>query len=364
MLSGHQVLAPFVGSAPFRAALKPFRQGPTILLYHGVAEHLTAPWIQQLHMPFDVFERQIAHLQRHYEVVPLEVIADALNSGTPLDPSWTVLTFDDGYRNISETVAPYLASLGLPFTVFISTHHVETGERFPTYITRVATTYTRLQRVEISTIGRTFELGTLEQRRTANSALNATIKRSTLAQLSSLVQEIRSLIPDSMWEDLNKEFDSDAPLNWHEVDKLVGLGATIGSHADYHSILHKHEAPEEIDRQLTTSRNLILEHVGRCDFVAYPNGLAGDVCNESLAAAHRAGYTFGFSAFSGEITANCNRYLLPRFRAPSKVSILRAMLSSRFITNRRYQRWASTLVKPTDRSSGRSAPSVGWGEAK
>lgn len=340
-------LARLAGSAPGRIASRPLRQGPAVLLYHGVAERVTAPWIQQLHMPVRVFERQMAYVQRHFQVVSIERLAEALSSGLPLDPSWVVLTFDDGYKNVLETAAPILKSLDLPFTVFISTHHVENGERFPTYIARVAIAYTSQPRVEISTLGRSLELGSWEQRKTAYGDLSAAIKRSSLGRLSDLIEEIRQLLPEHVWAELDDELASDAPLNWQEVEKLVGFGATIGSHSHYHTILHSGEAPQEMARQLTESRDLVRRHLGDYDFVAYPNGLKGDVCDESLAAAYRAGYVLGFSAFSGEVAANCNPYLLPRFQAPGSEEMFKALMNTRFVRNRGYQRWASTLITPT-----------------
>jgi peptidoglycan/xylan/chitin deacetylase (PgdA/CDA1 family) len=39
-----------------------------------------------------------------------------------------VLTFDDGYRDLYTTAFPILAERGLPFTLYLTTHPVETGD--------------------------------------------------------------------------------------------------------------------------------------------------------------------------------------------------------------------------------------------
>ena len=43
------------------------------------------------------------------------------------------LTFDDGYKNNLENVAPILKNLSLPWTMFISPYHIDNKKKLPTF---------------------------------------------------------------------------------------------------------------------------------------------------------------------------------------------------------------------------------------
>src|SRR5207302_11520440 len=48
----------------------------------------------------DVFERQVAYVRRHHDIVSLDHALEVLRSGTRLDRPLAVLAFDDGYRSV------------------------------------------------------------------------------------------------------------------------------------------------------------------------------------------------------------------------------------------------------------------------
>ena len=101
------------------------------------------PRIQTLHLELAAFEKQIGYLRKHFDIVSIDDLCDGVTGGKKLPPSMVVLTFDDGYRNNLDVVAPYLASLGVPFSVFVSTRHIDEGLRFPTYYLRTSVLNTR-----------------------------------------------------------------------------------------------------------------------------------------------------------------------------------------------------------------------------
>jgi peptidoglycan/xylan/chitin deacetylase (PgdA/CDA1 family) len=64
------------------------------------------------------FERYCRYFHRHFNVVPLGVLVDALRHGTTLRQQLAI-TFDDGYRDNYENAAPVLERLSLPATFFV-----------------------------------------------------------------------------------------------------------------------------------------------------------------------------------------------------------------------------------------------------
>lgn len=97
-----------------------------IVIYHRVGSGTDTP----IDVPVGVFESQLDYLQDHYEIVPLDAAVHAVKTSA-LRRSTAVLTFDDGYYDFYTTAAPVLARRGLPATLYVATHFVETGEPFP-----------------------------------------------------------------------------------------------------------------------------------------------------------------------------------------------------------------------------------------
>lgn len=95
--------------------------GPRILIYHQVGSDLG----REMEVSIDHFRRQLDWMDKHGKVVPLE---DAL--ARVLDPNADrlfVLSFDDGYRDIYQNAFPLLAKRQLPFTLYLTTHPIESG---------------------------------------------------------------------------------------------------------------------------------------------------------------------------------------------------------------------------------------------
>jgi peptidoglycan/xylan/chitin deacetylase (PgdA/CDA1 family) len=97
-----------------------------VFLYHAVSDDPPA-WLA----PYTVSPRTFAeHLDMIADsglrLVPLRQLVAALLGGPELPPRSAVLTFDDGYADFACTVAPLLASRGLPTTMYVTTSALTT----------------------------------------------------------------------------------------------------------------------------------------------------------------------------------------------------------------------------------------------
>ncbi|MGH9178420.1 MAG: polysaccharide deacetylase family protein [Acidimicrobiales bacterium] len=91
--------------------------GTTILIYHRVG----GGSLDELDTPRPAFEAQLDALGE-YDVVSLDTALDRLDAGDRR-PS-VVLTFDDGFRDLSDNAWPLLRERGVPFTVYLATGYV------------------------------------------------------------------------------------------------------------------------------------------------------------------------------------------------------------------------------------------------
>ena len=103
---------------PFAALRNLVSPGVCILMFHRVDR---LPGYDQLTVSPERFRQQMQWLARHYRVVPLSQALDEISRGT-IQRRTVVITFDDGYYDNYQHALPVLRELGLPATVFVTTH--------------------------------------------------------------------------------------------------------------------------------------------------------------------------------------------------------------------------------------------------
>ncbi len=102
--------------------LLPDPSGPRVLIYHQVGAELG----RQMEVTEGDFDRQLAWLGEHRRVVDLATAIERWD--TPDADRLVVLTFDDGFADVHDTAFPRLADRGFPFTLYLTTGPIETGE--------------------------------------------------------------------------------------------------------------------------------------------------------------------------------------------------------------------------------------------
>jgi peptidoglycan/xylan/chitin deacetylase (PgdA/CDA1 family) len=102
-------------------------RGPTILLYHRIAEDGDDPFglcVSPAH-----FAAQLDLLAADYEPVSLGELVARVQAGEATRRE-VAITFDDGYRDNLELALPLLQGRGIPATFFISSGQVLSGRAF------------------------------------------------------------------------------------------------------------------------------------------------------------------------------------------------------------------------------------------
>ncbi len=102
------------------------RQVPVmVLFYHRVADENPNDWT----ISNACFQSQIEWLQQRFDLVTLEegqrrIAAEHNNRPT------VCISFDDGYADNFSTAIPWLLDREVPFTYFVASNHVQSGEPF------------------------------------------------------------------------------------------------------------------------------------------------------------------------------------------------------------------------------------------
>jgi peptidoglycan/xylan/chitin deacetylase (PgdA/CDA1 family) len=111
-----------MGAAAAARGAAPIR----ILFYHRVADSHPNDWT----ISTRTFARHVRWLRRRFDLVTLHEAQRRIASGHNDRPT-ACITFDDGYADNLHFALPFLAKYEIPYTYFVSTDFVLTGEPFP-----------------------------------------------------------------------------------------------------------------------------------------------------------------------------------------------------------------------------------------
>jgi peptidoglycan/xylan/chitin deacetylase (PgdA/CDA1 family) len=312
--------------------MRPFGR-PVALFFHGVEQRIDDPRVQSNHHDAAAFTEIAKFLRGNFDVLPFGQISDALRR--PASNHRAVfLMCDDGYAN-NLRAAEILQGYGLPWTLFVSTRHIDTAERSPIFVARLFFLFAPEGEYDIPHLGR-IVLGAADCEAMADR-LASRLKSLAAAQANEAVAAMQQALRD--YPQLLKRFDSDAFLTWPQVRELKQRGVEIGAHAHLHWAMHGRQDTDYLREQAILSKARIEEEVGPCRAFAYPFGNTQDVCRQAWQAVRDAGFEYGFTTLSGTLDAGGNPYLMPRYGLRSREPRLPSLIPSLRLGNGRLAAW-------------------------
>jgi peptidoglycan/xylan/chitin deacetylase (PgdA/CDA1 family) len=315
---------------------------PSALFFHGVEPVILDPRIQRNHHDAAQFRAIARTLKENFDVLPLAALDDVLKA-PERHPRALFLMSDDGYANTLGVAADILEEQKLPWTLFASTHHVDTGEWNPLTLARLFLFYAPAASYLLPHIG-TAELGTDSQRKAAAQHFLARFKALAADKAKETLAVMLSALGQSHLFDLMERFPSERFLNWPELRALHARGVAIGAHAQWHWPMNAAQSPDWLREQASGARARIADEIGECRHFAYPFGNRGDVSGEAWRAVRDAGYEHGFTTLSGSLDGGANPWLLPRYGLGSQDANLAALVPLLRAGNGRLSRWQSRLA--------------------
>jgi peptidoglycan/xylan/chitin deacetylase (PgdA/CDA1 family) len=109
--------------------VRPLSRVSLVVPYYHMVSDTFVPHVSHLYRFRTIaeFTSDLEFLVRHLEPVTLSDIVDALNGTRTLSRSCFHLTFDDGFREMHDIVAPILHRAGVPATFFLNTAFLDGG---------------------------------------------------------------------------------------------------------------------------------------------------------------------------------------------------------------------------------------------
>ena len=311
---------------------------PAALFFHGVEREIFDPDLQSNHHVLDDFVDIVDALKRNFDVAPVSELPDVLKH--PQRHSRTVfLMADDGYQNNLTVAADVLADAGLPWTLFVSTEHIDTGALNPMFVARAFFKFVSSSH-KVPHLPE--ELMLAADRSAVRECLHAFRTLPAAAARETVTAMIEAL-REGCHSQILEQYPSDRFLDWNGVRALAMRGVTIGAHAHFHWPLQAGESAEFLKLQAELPKQRLEEEVGPCRSFAYPFGNERDICADGWRAVRDAGYDHAFTTMSGALDANDNPWLLPRYGLNPHEANLAGLVPLLRLGNGRLTRWQSAL---------------------
>lgn len=246
----------------------------------------------------ETFDRQLAWLNRNFQVLTLDEALEVLGGKRSCERDVCVLTFDDGYRDFAEHAAPILRRHGLRALVYVTTGIPESG--MPLLHDRLYHLLRRARRWRLD--GK--EAG--EEERFAPALRRALSTHDPIVALEWLLEtqprqiglQIAEWLEARLGEPPDACLADSQLLLWEDLRALGNRDIEVGAHTIDHACL-PNEAPAEVERQLVVGKGELEDRLGRpIDHFAYPNGWYSP---SVVRAVEKAGYR---SAVTTEDRAN------------------------------------------------------------
>lgn len=238
---------------------------PLIVNYHMVSD-ADLPHVNKLYSYRNIptFLTDLDYFTLHYKVISLYDLLGSLEGRSTLPENALLITFDDGFREVYDPVAPILKQRGIPATFFLTTNFINNKELDPgckkSLIINAIESDPTLKQIRL--------LDELLSERSVSG--NNTIERirNIPFKQRSVIEEAASVIGI----DFNQYLQTVKPyLETSQIHELVELGFTFGGHSVNHPRYSEISLEEQIDQTISSVEVLTHEFGLTYKVFAFPH---------------------------------------------------------------------------------------------
>lgn len=296
-----------------------------ILRYHAVVDRknnfYTSPAIA---LSPGEFEEHVRYFARKYKVLSLDQVMDCLQQKKPLPKNSVVFTFDDGYLDNLEA-ARILKKYGTTGTFFITTEPIGRESRF--WLSEVTCLVLKTSRSAFSIL--------VDEKEIVFSLTNHSSRWKAIREIVRLIksnnrcvrENIRRQLSEKLGEAKLMEEVENLVLTWEQVQQMLDMGMTFGSHTLTHLNLPNAD-PEDARAEVSVSKKVLEEKLGRkIRHFSYPNSGPYAYFDERVRRyVMEAQYDSSCTSNNGFVDYNSDHYALERVRTvPELEEVLHGM---------------------------------------
>lgn len=221
-----------------------------IVVYYHIVNDEDVPHVKHLHPIKNTkeFREDLDFLLGTFSPIGLPELLNDIKSGRSLAKRVFLLTFDDGYREISDVIVPILLEKGITATFFVNSAFVDNKELC--YTNKVSLIVQEFLKSRSSDLKKA--LAQIQHFDDDDSAENLA------SQVLSITYEQRSVL-DEIANMMNVDFSgylrTNKPyLTSDQIDKLIQVGFTIGAHSIDHPMYQALSLEDQVYQTLESVR--------------------------------------------------------------------------------------------------------------
>lgn len=225
---------------------KKISSATTFFPYHHIVSDDEVLHIQYLYKYKNTsqFKNDLDYLLKNFKPISVQDLVDSIKIKSTIPPNSFLLTFDDGYSEVYNVVAPILKAKGVPAIFFINPAFVDNKEFF--YRCKISLLIHQLLKDKANQKVSEFYAQQLNLEITSNEKIINKLK---------LIKQTNSEVLDNIANGTNFSFDEylkqQKPfLTTEQIHSLNDQGFTIGAHSwnhpYYNSISHKEQIKETL----------------------------------------------------------------------------------------------------------------------
>jgi len=318
------IIRPIINVIPFKI-LKQISSCRLIIVYYHAVNDEKMPHIRHLykHKGVKQFSDDLDFLLSYYDPIELQDVINWMRGENNLQKDSFLLTFDDGFKEIYEIVAPIILNKGIPATVFISSAFLDNLQlcyqhKASLLVERISKGISDATNMKIEEIMR---IAGLIYSPLPEGILNIDYRR----------RAVLDRIAEALNVDFNHYLNEKKPyLNTRQVEKLIAWGFTIGAHSIDHPYYSSITASEQLEQTIASVKHIREKFGLNYGAFAFPHNDAG-VSREFYEAVSGSGLvdiTFGTGGMICSESANHMQ----------RISLEKPLLSAREILAWQYTR--------------------------
>ena len=305
---------------------------PLCAYYHIVSDE-DVPHVRHLYRFRSVkeFTSDLDELCRRFRVISLHELLNHVRSARPVPRNSLLLTFDDGFREVIDVIAPILRKKGAPATFFIIADCLD--NKGMAHHNRISLLVEHLGRMKSRTL----------EKQVREILSGSSAGPESLESLMVAIDYRRRDLVDAIAELLNYDVDEYLStrkpyLTSEQVRQLIGQGFSIGGHSIDHPRYSLLTLQEQVRQTLQSVESVRRQFALDYGAFAFPHGddSVSDQFFEILRADGRVDVTFGtagiikdrrarhFQRFSTENSGKPVDHVLAWYQARSLFKMLTA----------------------------------------
>ena len=248
-----RILPTLLSSVPIPFS-PPILGTPLVIPYYHMVSDEEVPHVKHLYRYRNVrqFTNDVDFFLSHYKPVTLDDLLQHLDGNSSLPKRSFLLTFDDGFREMHDVVAPILKAKGVPATFFLTTGFIDNVDmahhcKFSLLVEHLAKTSNSDIEMQVQQI--------LAEGRTVRASIQSQMVSTRYAQ-RHLATEIARVCE----YDFGQYLAARQPyLNSDQIRSLLKQGFSIGAHSVDHP-LYADLSLKEQTRQTVESIRFLVKH--------------------------------------------------------------------------------------------------------